>query len=404
MPSMMRSRTITTGGHHGAGRVSPARATLKSAWLLAATLVALPLVSEARDGVSIADSVRKYRFLGKTARDKKELDAALQYYRQLLSYQPEDLKARYFSGRILANKGDIKGAKAELVRCVALDSTHFNSNALLARLYIRLEEPDSSWLHLRRVLRAKPDVARYRKVRRQLADLYRVEGDRRAAIFHYSALVEQPGADDELYNLIAQLHEAEGETDRALTWRERMLASPGATDRTIETLAHILELQVRSGDRKSAYATLLQLADLDSMSRYSYFHRMAAIAAESGDGQWQRSGLEGMVKAQPRDLESVATLAELHLNGDDFAAAAQWITRGLTVAPDNAHLLLLRGDLLVRQGDEEAALRAFERSKLDPSWEATAQQRIWRLRPPETEEEKLKRQFFGSSDETDAGG
>ncbi len=42
---------------------------------------------------------------------------------------------------------------------------------------------------------------------------------------------------------------------------------------------------------------------------------------------------------------------------------------------------------------------AFEAAKADPGWERVAQQRIWQIRPPETEEEKLKRAFFGG-DET----
>jgi hypothetical protein len=35
----------------------------------------------------------------------------------------------------------------------------------------------------------------------------------------------------------------------------------------------------------------------------------------------------------------------------------------------------------------------------DPAWERVAQQRIWKIHPPETEEEKLKREFFGGQDD-----
>ena len=54
---------------------------------------------------------------------------------------------------------------------------------------------------------------------------------------------------------------------------------------------------------------------------------------------------------------------------------------------------------MVMQGNEEDALTAFEVARADPGWQEVAQQRIWQIRPPETEEERLKRQFFGGGDE-----
>ena len=77
--------------------------------------------------------------------------------------------------------------------------------------------------------------------------------------------------------------------------------------------------------------------------------------------------------------------------------AEEWIDRGLALAPRHAHLQLLRGDIMVRRGDEEEAIEAYETALDDPDWRSVAQQRIWQLRPPETEEEKLKREFFGDA-------
>ena len=72
--------------------------------------------------------------------------------------------------------------------------------------------------------------------------------------------------------------------------------------------------------------------------------------------------------------------------------------KGLKEDPEDAHLLVLRGDELVRTGDEEGAIAAFEKARANPAWEKIAQQRIWQIRPPETEEEKLIKQFFGGGD------
>ena len=108
-----------------------------------------------------ADSLRKYRFLAKTAREKKQTEDALRYYGQVIRYKPDDLKAHYFSGSLLANQGDTAAAKRHLLICVSLDSLHVNSNVLLTQLYLRQEEnADSAWVYLEPVLSVKPEVSR----------------------------------------------------------------------------------------------------------------------------------------------------------------------------------------------------------------------------------------------------
>jgi tetratricopeptide (TPR) repeat protein len=345
-----------------------------------------------------ADSLRKYRFLAKTAREKKQTEDALRYYGQVIHYKPDDLKAHYFSGSLLANKGDTAAAKRHLLICVALDSLHVNSNVLLTQLYLRQEDPDSAWVFLEPVFDIKPAVSKYHRFRRQIADLHRIQGNHKAAISHYEALAANSETDArQIFELLSQLHEANGDTEQALALSSRALSSPASetSPSAIEILSRVLELQASSGDRSGAYETLRQLVRLDSLSRYSYFDRMAAIATDAGDLSQQVEGLEGMVEAQPHDLGPLATLVELHLKGNDLNAASTWLRRGLKVDKKDGHLLLLQGELLILQGDEDAAIAAFERSRQDPEWEKVAQQRIWQLRPPETEEEKLKRSFFG---------
>ena len=105
-----------------------------------------------------------------------------------------------------------------------------------------------------------------------------------------------------------------------------------------------------------------------------------------------------MVEANPKDLESVAVLVQWHLSRDEVAVAKVRLKQGLQQDPSNGNLLLLNGDILLREGDEEGAIAAFEKAKSNPVWEKVAQQRIWQLRPPETEEERLKREFFGGDE------
>lgn len=368
---------------------------------LALVLCTLILSAESAEAeeVATADSIRKYKYYAKTARQNKEYDRAIGYYTTLLQYSPQDLKASYFLGQLYYEKRDSTGAhialpqaRTALLQAISIDSLHLNSNLLLYSIHKAMDSPDSAAQSLERVLIKKPDAAKHR---RELADLYRRAGHNEQAIAHYEQLVADGSKDAELLEILAVLHQALGQADQALAWRKRQIEG-GMGD--ADQLESIVELKLEVGDVKGAYDTLLELTKVDSQNAYSYYNRIASIASEKGDDSMYVEGLKGMVEADPKDLESIAELVEWHQGRGEFAAVKAWLERGLRENSEDAHLLLLKGDNLLREGDEEGAIAAFEKAKADPVWEKVAQQRIWQLRPPETEEEKLKRQFFGGED------
>lgn len=377
---------------------------MRTLWL---AICALVLGADARaneNEVAIADSIRKYKYYAKTARQNKEYDRAIGYYTTVLQYSPQELTAAYFLGQLYYEKKDSTGARIALPQArialrqaISIDSLHLNSNRLLYTIYQAVGEADSAALSLERVLRKKPDAAN----RRKLADLYRRGGHNERAIVHYKELVEAEREDTtgvkdaELIEILAVLHQELGQVDQALKWRKRQVEGGiGGVDQ----LESIVELKLKVGDVEGAYDTLLELAKVDSQNAYSYYNRIASIASEEGDDSRHIEGLKGMVEADPKDSESIAELVEWHQGRGEFASAKEWLGLGLKVNSEDAHLLLLKGDNLVKEGDEEGAIAAFEKAKADPAWEKVAQQRIWQLRPPETEEEKLKRQFFGGEE------
>ncbi len=377
---------------------------MRTLWL---AICALVLGADARaneNEVAIADSIRKYKYYAKTARQNKEYDRAIGYYTTVLQYSPQELTAAYFLGQLYYEKKDSTGARIALPQArialrqaISIDSLHLNSNRLLYTIYQAVGEADSAALSLERVLRKKPDAAN----RRKLADLYRRGGHNERAIVHYKELVEAEREDTtgvkdaELIEILAVLHQELGQVDQALKWRKRQVE--GGTG-GVDQLESIVELKLKVGDVEGAYDTLLELAKVDSQNAYSYYNRIASIASEEGDDSRHIEGLKGMVEADPKDSESIAELVEWHQGRGEFASAKEWLGLGLKVNSKDAHLLLLKGDNLVKEGDEEGAIAAFEKAKADPAWEKVAQQRIWQLRPPETEEEKLKRQFFGGEE------
>ena len=354
------------------------------------TLSSIPASGEE----AAADSVRKYKFLAKTSRQKKEYAEAIRYYGKLIQYSPKDIQANFFLGDMYYRSRDFDGARIALKRALSLDSLHVNSNLRLYSIYISADAADSAAHCLERILVSKPEAADHR---RKLADLYRRDGDNRRAVYHYNHLVDAGLGDEELYEMLALLYQDLGQMDKALEWRRKLLGD-GAAGPSAEQLESVVALPLETGDVAGAYKSLLKLALVDSANAYSYYSRLATIAGEKGDEATLVKAREGMVRANPKDLETVAQLVEWNINQDQFKAARRWLDRGLGSEGNAAHLLVLKGDLLLRQGAEDEALAAYEKAKADPAWERVAQQRIWKINPPETEEEKLKREFFGGKD------
>ncbi len=366
---------------------------LGAAWFLANPPAPVGAAEPAQE-----DSVRKYRFLAKDAREKKDTQEALRYYTEYLKYRPDDPKAYFWVGEMHFDRQDFPAARQAFGQALALDSLHLNSNFRLYEVFSRESEPDSAAQYLDRLLRLKPDDPSYlqERPRLRLAELFRSQGKAAQALRYYLLEAEAGAPEPPLIEDIAKLYEDLGQVNQALQWRQRLLAGQGAASLDQRaTLESMVELQVKAGDTKAALATLAQLVQLDSLNSYAYYSQYVQVAEKSGDQAARLKGLEGMAQANNKDPEPPLKLAESYLKAGDAKTAERWVERGLRADPRNAYLFLLKGDCLARQRQEDQAVAAYERAKVDPAWAAMAQQRIWQLRPPESEEEKLKREFFG---------
>lgn len=359
-------------------------------------LVSLPRPASAAE-LAQEDSVRKYRFLAKDAREKKDTQEALRYYAEYLKYRPDDPKAYFWVGELNFDRQDFPAARQAFSQALGLDSLHLNSNFRLYEVYSREGQPDSAAPFLDRVLALKPDDPSYLKdrPRLQLAELFRSQGKNAQALAYYLKEAQATAPDPSLIEDIARLYEETGEVAQALQWRQRLLVGQGGAGDQRATLESMVDLQVRAGDTKAALATLTQLAQMDTLNRYAYYSKYAQVAENAGNQAARLQGLEGMAQANSKDPDPPLKLAEIYLARGEARAADRWVERALRADPRNAYLFVLKGDCLAGQKLEDQAIAAYERAKNDPAWAATAQQRIWKLRPPESEEDKLKREFFG---------
>ena len=307
--------------------------TILTQALLVTTMVVLASsgVWAQDEAISKPDSVRKYRFLGKTSRDKDDHQAVVDYYTQLLKYQEPDRRTYYYIGRAHLGLGDQEEAKAAFLQASQLDSTHANTALSLYQIFAGESKPDSAWIFLDRLLTKRPNDPRLLGYERTLGDLFRRQSEPQEALAHYERLADHravaKGTRAELVELIAVLYSDLGNAEAALAWRKRMLDGSGTGQ--IETLRKMVDLQLETGDFKAAFKTLKKLTVADSAGRYSHFLRMSEIGERHSNDKIRLAGLVGMAKVQPDDLENVATLVQFHVQAENVDAAMRWIDRGL---------------------------------------------------------------------------
>ena len=137
------------------------------------------------------------------------------------------------------------------------------------------------------------------------------------------------------------------------------------------------------------------LAEIDS-TNYQLLTKIAQLAQKLDQTDDMEDALRKMTLLRPGDAFPVGHLAAFYFDEGDLRKAKHWIDRGLELAPGDGRLLVLDGEYYLTSGthDSTRALQQFTAALGDPTWKSHAQQMIWTIKPPLTEEEKQKRAFF----------
>ena len=188
--------------------------------------------------VAVSDSVRKYKFLAKTARSKKDYAEARTYYGELVKYSAR-FAGSFFLGDMNFRLRNLEEARLAFSTALSLDSLHVNSNLRLYSIHTAGDQADSAARCLERVLLAKPGADEYR---RKLADLYRREDQAQEAITHYAKLLERVGEEEEIIEMLALLNQDLGNADEALRWRSKLVVD-GEETVNAERLESVVELR-----------------------------------------------------------------------------------------------------------------------------------------------------------------
>jgi len=371
---------------------------LQSIWVLvlAPTVWAQQTVSTPAD--SVPEAKMHYSFARQYHRNKQYDDAILQY-RKSLSYDPHNPQAHYHLGNIYyLDKADTTSALAAYRQAVALDSAYVNAYHRLSRIYYARANYDSAIVAFEQLAVLRPDEPDFR---RRLVLLHVYRGQHGKAVPHAKKLSELFPDDADLLTELADCYrECDLQKDAYETYERVLSIRP----RDAHILRTLIQFEQDAGDETKILEHSKALAGIDS-TNYQLLTKIAKLAQKLDQLDDMERALRKMAFLRPDDAFPVGHLAGFYFNAGKFQKAKHWIDRGLKLSPKDGRLLVLDGEYYLTSDPPDSiyALKQFAAALEDPAWRSYAQQMIWTIKPPLTEEEKQKREFFRRGKEQKEG-
>ena len=237
------------------------------------------------------------------------------------------------------------------------------------------------------MLRLKPDDT---ALLGSIAALREYLGKKEDALNAYRELIRRGDNTKDTHVKAATLASSLEEWDTADS-----LITTALADKTpdVDILRLASSISLGKNDGAAALARLKKLTEIAPSDE-------TAIAALEKTARAERDtdgliwALELRIGLAPDDADTVGELSELLLHEGNREKARDCLKNGIAHAPDSGRLHVLMGNFYREQGDTNSAIAEYEKALSDNAWKSGAQQFIWQIRPPKTEEEKAEQEFF----------
>ncbi len=321
-----------------------------------------------------------------------DLDAAKSAMADLEKIAPQRIPTTYLRARVAFAAGDFETANAELQKVLAATPESEPARFLMGAVQLQRGNLAQAEMYL------SPLVGRggYDKDARKLLAQLRLRQDRAdEAADLLRPLLDANGADLAALNLAVRASLAAGETNEAVDVLRRALANdPDNTDIRLDLAATYLAsgevdaaeaLLADSGGaeadaaayRRAFLSVLAPLRRGDATSALEKAREMAArwpadprvrnliggIALELDDRALARQSFVEARDLDPDGLTAYLSLAKLEEDAGDLDAARKQYAAALARHPQSPRLMLARGQLEARAGDEAAAVDWLEKAR-----------------------------------------
>ncbi len=153
------------------------------------------------------------QILADAYRGLKRYDEALSEYRTILSENPQDVRMLVDSGRVLAEKGDVPGAKTAYERALSVHPNHTPALSSLGDIYYAEGDFERAEQYYRQILQDRP--AHWNSLV-AVATILRERGDNHSAKEFFRRAIEVRPDDLDSYLELAWVQFIDGERDASL--------------------------------------------------------------------------------------------------------------------------------------------------------------------------------------------
>ena len=344
----------------------------------------------AANTMSRADSLlqaKKHFSFAVQYKNTGNFNLALEQYELSIAFNDTVYQVHYSLADLFMQMNRPVDAHREYLKTLTLNPSHFNSAAVLAKLYHEEAVYDSALVMYEIMYRLKPHE---KKLLSSVAGLRKYLGKNADALDAYTTLIED--GDDTCDNLISASTLALSLEDFTRALRFSSLALTKCPE-DISLLKIASHAALALGEYTSASLFLRQLAIADSTdcAVLEKLELSSRMQGDSGNFLW---ALERHHTLTPQDGNVIGELAELLFQEGNSERAVSITKKGLELSPQDGKLHILMGEYYYSLGEKENALEEYRRALQDERWKNDAQQLIWQLEPPETDEEKAEKKFF----------
>jgi tetratricopeptide (TPR) repeat protein len=325
--------------------------------LIARTDGAEAAIEELKAGIAEEPEVTAYRFELATAQFRQgRPEAAMDTLQALVARQPdapEAYEARSAIARLQLAQGD-EAAARETIRTV-LDFDKENPEARLLRGMLRLRDgqPADAVADLRTVLRADPDSV---EALRLLARAHLAQGDVPLAVQTLNSLVEAAPQDTQALAQLAVLQDRQGSPQTALGTLDRALGIDPDSPDLLNAKATLATRERRWNDAEAAIADLAALPDQKRVADLM----LARLYQAQGANAKAFETFEAVRREADRPMPvAVAGATRALLAADEPARALDYVQALLDERPEDVFLLSLKADVLLNAERHAEAAEAY---------------------------------------------
>jgi cellulose synthase operon protein C len=286
------------------------------------------------------------------AMEAGEHAAAAAELRKVVNGAPQLAGARYLLAVALAADGNLEQASTELATVVRESPANSDARELLARVRMRLDDPDGALRLLVPALQADGNDPKLANLADQL--LAHADGSTQSIEILQAALAKAP-KDRELALRLARAWWRKGDGERVLTILKSIAPAPGDARR--EALLLQATMQARGAPAARKELARLESVAVDDTSRIVL---VGAFHAQLGEVAEGRRVITAALARMPADVDLWNTLAQIELAAKRPAEARAALEHVVQIKPAHAGARLMLARLAALQGDRSAATAQLE--------------------------------------------